>query len=1126
MPNVQEIIVDLQLNTSDLDTAADKLEALGVIDKAAAAQFRAANVEIKNKEAALKAVAATAIKSGADSKKTIDELDKAVKNLTNDFVTGFSEGVSDALTEAGVSAEEFSEAMKKAGGEASTAKEQAILLADKLAALKSRLKGVQDDKSFTGLQKQVSDARQRVLETATTLERLRKTGGVGTEKFKELSEQLKKNQGELKSLEQEFQAVQKAANVDIKPAFEEAGKATESLKTRLNEVTKQLQVLKLEGKDNTAQYKALTKEAGNLRDAIGDVSAEINNAAANSQALDGLLSTVQGLAGGFAVAQGTAALFGDESEALQETLLRVNAAMAILQGLQQVQTVLQKESAAVRLVTNAQLAIENGLNSTSIVVRTGAAVAQRVLNAAMAANPIGILVVAIAGLITILATYGRSAAAAHRQTSALNVELSAGADNFKDREEAIRKSGENIVNALENEGAVGSKIAQQEIENQKLLVEARKQRLKELLQLQQDSPDADLEKRQELSKEIRRLQDEEINDRIQGNQLTAKLSIEQRKEELQGIADLAAARLAAATKNSSEELAAAKSLAIAKAKVDINAAGQNSAEILRIRAELDKQLNDLDRQFAQVRQQRNIDNLEIELAKASEISKQINDRQSQEELDIENRLILQKARLAILQEGLTQKEKNNIITRALLEIQAKERDFRKQSAIQTLEDLNSRTQAELTNVELTNKERLNLTIQSLLTTAAIEIEQNQGKVDKIKEIEKKRDADIRAARLQSIRQTVEEEIALRTATSGVDTRADEKLLSAQDAIRSASTEREKRAIEKRLDVRRLAIGQEIALIDQIAARESQNIDSRLNALNDSFTQGLISYKDYNLQYQQLTDEQAKITEDAEQKKRDAVAKTVEEAKKRQKELILQGLEVAQQVGNLLNQLAEQNSQRDQQRLDSQRSHIEELKKQGKISELEAEQRLKQLDQAERRIRRQQAIREKQLAIFNAIIATAVAVARAGNPILAAIAGVLGAAQVALIASKPIPQFKRGKKDAYHGPGVVGEAGAELIERDGQLYIAPKKTIVWLGKKDKVFNPKETIAMLEKPGLQTTKVLQMDQTTVHGERLDYEKLGKVIARNTQGVSLNIDGYKDFVIQGHAFDSYLNNRRSYK
>lgn len=1028
MPNVQEIIVDLQVDTSDLDSAADKLEALGVIDKAAAAQFRAANVEIKNKEAALKSALATAKASGTASKKTIDDLDKSVKNLTADFVEGFGEGVADALKEAGVSAEEFSAAIKEGGTE-----------------------------------------------------------------------------------------------ID---------KSSKTVRSRLKEITGQLALLKSEGKDNTEQYKRLTAEAGNLRDALSDVGDEIKNAGSDTAVFDGLISAAQGAAGGFAVAQGSMALFGDQSEELQETLLRVNAAMAILQGLQQVQTVLQKESAAVRLVTNAQLAIENGLNSTSIVVRTGAAVAQRVLNAAMAANPIGILVVAIAGLITILATYGRSAAAARRQTSALNVELSAGADNFREREEAIRQSGENIVNALENEGAVASKIAQQEIENQKLLIEARKQRLKELLQLQQDSPDADLEKRQELSKEIRRLQDEEINDRIQGNQLSAKLSIEQRKEELQGIADVAAARLAAAAKNSKAELIAAKDVARAKAAVDINAAGQNASEILRIQAELNDQLRDLDRAFNQTRQQDRIAGIEAALIKETSQREAFTIRQSQSEIDLQKRIIQEKANLELLEEGLSQKRILEIKTRAQADILKLQRDFNKQSAEEALQDFISSNNRQLAAVEITNKEKLNLTIDNIIAQAAIEVEQNKGLSEKIKEINAKRDADIRAARLASIRQTVEEEIALRTATSGVDTRADEKLLSAQDEIRAAGTEREKRAVEQRLNVRRLAIGEELALIDQIAARETANIKSRLGALNDSFTQGLISYRDYNLQYQQLTDEQAKITEDAEQKKRNSLAKTEEEAKQRQQRIISFSIQAAQQTLSILEEIFQQQADREQARIDQQRERVTALREAGAITEKQERERQKKLDQEERKLKIQQARRNKVLAVFNAIISTAQAVATALTagpiigPILAAITAALGAAQIALIISKPIPQFKKGKKDAYQGPGVVGEAGAELIERDGQMFIAPKKTIVWLGAKDKVFNPKETIAMLEKPGLQTAKVLQTDNAVIHGERLDYDKLGKVIARNTQGVSLNIDGYKDFVIQGHAFDAYLNNRRGYK
>lgn len=1028
MPNVQEIIVDLQLDVTDLDTAADKLEALGVIDKAAAAQFRAANVEIKNKETALKAALATAKASGTASKKTIDDLDKAVLNLTSDFVAGFQEGVTDALKEAGVSAEEFSDAIK--------------------------------------------------------------TGGT------------------------------------------EITKSSVTVKARLSEITKELQLLKSQGKDNTEQYRALTAEAGNLRDAIGDVSQEINNAAANSQALDGLLSAAQGIAGGFAVAQGTAALFGDESEFVQETLLRVNSAMAILQGLQAIDTVLKKESAAVRLVTNAQLAIENGLNSTSIVVRTGAAFAQRLLNAAMNANPILLFVSALIAVVAAMAAYISSARDSERRTAELNSAVEAATEGFNNYADQIRKKNEEIVSDFEKNGAIQSKILEQNLKTEEEINQKRSEEIARLRQILSQSRDLDEKDQKAASDRLAELakerNDADVDVHIKGNELKKQL----REEDLQSAVNIAEAVLSSTTKNSKAELVAAKEVARAKAAVDINAAGQNASEILRIQAELNDQLRDLDRAFNQSRQQDRIAGIEAALIKETSQREAFTIRQSQTEIDLQKRIIQEKANLELLEEGLSQKKILEIKTRAQADILKLQRDFNKQSVEETLQDLISTNNAQLAVVEITNKEKLNLTIDNILAQAAIEVEQNKGLSEKIKEINAKRDADIRAVRLASIQQTVNDEIALRAVTSGVDVRADEKLLAAQDEIRSAGTEREKRAIEQRLNVRRLSINEELALIDQVADRETANIDSRLGALNDSFEQGLISYRDYNLQYNQLTDQQAQVTENAEQRKRNAIAATEAKAKEQQKKIVDFTFAAARQNLAILEEFYQQQADREQARIDQQRERITALREAGAITEKEALARQKKLDAEERKLKIQQAKRNKALAVFGAIISTAQAVATAltaGPPlgvIFAAIYAALGAAQIALIISKPIPQFKHGKKDSYQGPGVVGEAGAELIERDGQMYIAPKKTIVWLGAKDKVFNPKETIAMLEKPGLQTSKVVQMDNAVVHGERLDYDKLGKVIARNTQGVSLNIDGYKDFVIQGHAFDAYLNNRRGYR
>src|SRR4029079_19681814 len=91
-----------------------------------------------------------------------------------------------------------------------------------------------------------------------------------------------------------------------------------------------------------------------------------------------------------------------ESKDLQQTLLRVNAAMAVLQGLQQIQNVLQKESAASILANtiatkaqSAALAVYNFIVGTS----TGLTKAFRI---ALATTGIGVIVIALIELVKVL----------------------------------------------------------------------------------------------------------------------------------------------------------------------------------------------------------------------------------------------------------------------------------------------------------------------------------------------------------------------------------------------------------------------------------------------------------------------------------------------------------------------------------------------------------------------------------------------------------------------------------------------------------------------------------------------------------------------------------------------------
>jgi hypothetical protein len=77
------------------------------------------------------------------------------------------------------------------------------------------------------------------------------------------------------------------------------------------------------------------KKVAELKDKIAEAreTADLFDPGKKFQALTGVLSTV---AGGFGAVQGAMALFGEESEEVQKTLLKVQSAMALSQGLSQI----------------------------------------------------------------------------------------------------------------------------------------------------------------------------------------------------------------------------------------------------------------------------------------------------------------------------------------------------------------------------------------------------------------------------------------------------------------------------------------------------------------------------------------------------------------------------------------------------------------------------------------------------------------------------------------------------------------------------------------------------------------------------------------------------------------------
>jgi hypothetical protein len=167
---------------------------------------------------------------------------------------------------------------------------------------------------------------------------------------------------------------------------------TTSAKQRLRELQKTLIDMSLAGQEGTKAFKQMEAEAGKLKDQIGDTSQRIKTLASDTVRIDTVVSAVQGITAGFQIAQGAAALFGSENEDLQKSLLKVQGAMALATGVQQVANLLNKDSI---LITQGQAAAQ-ALYATAVGASTGAMKAFRI---ALLATGIGAAIAAVGLLI-------------------------------------------------------------------------------------------------------------------------------------------------------------------------------------------------------------------------------------------------------------------------------------------------------------------------------------------------------------------------------------------------------------------------------------------------------------------------------------------------------------------------------------------------------------------------------------------------------------------------------------------------------------------------------------------------------------------------------------------------------
>lgn len=180
------------------------------------------------------------------------------------------------------------------------------------------------------------------------------------------------------------------------------------------------------GQEMAKSIAQMTERAGNAKDAMGDVSAAITHAASDTRGFDQAAGFMTGISSAFQTATGAAKMFGIEIGDNVEVLAQLQAAMAVTSGLQQLQNLLQSQSALMQ-----------GVNAL-----------QKEFNILAKANPYVLLATAAAAVVGAYYAWTSGAREAERAQKSLNAEIG----NTKTQLDQIDKDTDFSVSIAEAAG--------------------------------------------------------------------------------------------------------------------------------------------------------------------------------------------------------------------------------------------------------------------------------------------------------------------------------------------------------------------------------------------------------------------------------------------------------------------------------------------------------------------------------------------------------------------------------------------------------------------------------------------------------------------------------------------------
>jgi hypothetical protein len=222
---------------------------------------------------------------------------------------------------------------------------------------------------------------------------------------------------------------------------------------QMAKAVKDYQTIAITAGRTSAVGKQALQDASQLKDKLIDLDNEVKRLADDQKNLKGAMELSSTVVAGYGAVKGAMALTGVESESLQKSMVKLQAAQTLLSSLDRIRTALQKESSMMMLLQTVRTKVLTASQYLYATATATTTTAMKALKIAMLAIPIIAIIAGIVALIEMIIWFVSEEEKAEKQNEALTASYEKQQKAFERLSAKMTRDMDNRIALAKSEGA-------------------------------------------------------------------------------------------------------------------------------------------------------------------------------------------------------------------------------------------------------------------------------------------------------------------------------------------------------------------------------------------------------------------------------------------------------------------------------------------------------------------------------------------------------------------------------------------------------------------------------------------------------------------------------------------------